>query len=331
MSGLRPESHVAQQIRRDKLRIQNNLEDFPTNIEQLSLHPGFSNSDLLQVRNVRNASNMLYEPPPPAFYNTSSDYNYASFPHSDQPRDHHMAYGWMPNYGSTNPNTNFASELSNNNNNSNVYNELVNPPNSSPPPPLFQNTLQDIVKSASGLRVWTGNQFNFENANFSGDSVNNPQGLSLSLSSSSSNSQSTKSIIVKPSSSPSASVVARDCGKSVQDQVVVGGGIASNNASGYRNVGPLGPFTGYATILKSSRFLKPAQELLDEFCGLCGPNNNIINASDSGKDSSNAGGASSSGLYGSKENSGGCSSRPEYQQRKAKLLYMQEEEFTVEP
>ncbi|KAL4188572.1 hypothetical protein AMTRI_Chr08g202850 [Amborella trichopoda] len=32
--------------------------------------------------------------------------------------------------------------------------------------------------------------------------------------------------------------------------------------------GPLGPFTGYASILKSSTFLKPAQQLLDEFCNV---------------------------------------------------------------
>lgn len=29
---------------------------------------------------------------------------------------------------------------------------------------------------------------------------------------------------------------------------------------------PLGPFTGYASILKGSRFLKPAQLLLEEIC-----------------------------------------------------------------
>ena len=64
MSSLRPESHVAQQIRRDKLRVQSSSQhsqDFPNNLEQLSLHQGF-NLDLLQVRNVRNANNMLDEP-----------------------------------------------------------------------------------------------------------------------------------------------------------------------------------------------------------------------------------------------------------------------------
>ncbi|OIW07504.1 hypothetical protein TanjilG_14450 [Lupinus angustifolius] len=34
-----------------------------------------------------------------------------------------------------------------------------------------------------------------------------------------------------------------------------------------RNTVPLGPFTGYAMILKGSRFLKPAQQLLEEVCG----------------------------------------------------------------
>ncbi|KAI4299500.1 hypothetical protein L6164_032958 [Bauhinia variegata] len=35
----------------------------------------------------------------------------------------------------------------------------------------------------------------------------------------------------------------------------------------WRNWVPMGPFTGYALILKRSRFLKPAQQLLVDFCG----------------------------------------------------------------
>ncbi|XP_061998611.1 BEL1-like homeodomain protein 9 [Rosa rugosa] len=35
----------------------------------------------------------------------------------------------------------------------------------------------------------------------------------------------------------------------------------------FRSSVPLGPFTGYASILKRSRFLKPAQQLLQDFCG----------------------------------------------------------------
>ncbi|WCJ28369.1 BEL1-like homeodomain protein 9 [Euphorbia peplus] len=37
-----------------------------------------------------------------------------------------------------------------------------------------------------------------------------------------------------------------------------------------RSAVPLGPFTGYASILKGSRFLKPAQLLLEEFCDVGG-------------------------------------------------------------
>ncbi|XP_031485415.1 BEL1-like homeodomain protein 6 [Nymphaea colorata] len=35
-----------------------------------------------------------------------------------------------------------------------------------------------------------------------------------------------------------------------------------------KNPVPLGPFTGYASVLKNSKFLKPAQQLLDEFCNV---------------------------------------------------------------
>lgn len=35
----------------------------------------------------------------------------------------------------------------------------------------------------------------------------------------------------------------------------------------FRSSVPLGPFTGYASILRRSSFLKPAQQLLDDLCG----------------------------------------------------------------
>ena len=47
--------------------------------------------------------------------------------------------------------------------------------------------------------------------------------------------------------------------------VNVPGGLVGNEV--FRSsVVPLGPFTGYASILKGSRFLKPAQQLLEELC-----------------------------------------------------------------
>ncbi|QCE11803.1 pre-B-cell leukemia transcription factor [Vigna unguiculata] len=43
-------------------------------------------------------------------------------------------------------------------------------------------------------------------------------------------------------------------------------GLVGRNSEVSRNSVPLGPFTGYASILKESRFLKPAQQLLEELC-----------------------------------------------------------------
>ncbi|OMO66461.1 hypothetical protein CCACVL1_21151 [Corchorus capsularis] len=51
---------------------------------------------------------------------------------------------------------------------------------------------------------------------------------------------------------------------------IVGGGVGSastsNDQVSRNNSIPLGPFTGYASILKGSRFLRPAQQLLEELC-----------------------------------------------------------------
>ncbi|XP_039017459.1 uncharacterized protein LOC120148390 [Hibiscus syriacus] len=120
-------------------------------------------------------------------------------------------------------------------------------------------------------------------------------------------------------------------GKSIQDA----GGASSNYV--HRQTIPLGPFTGYATILNNSSFLKPARELLDEICHFTKPFNTSdrisgdVDASGSadastaveteaGTRKGNNTGASSSTFYCSNE-----SCRTEYQQKKAKLVYMQEE------
>ncbi|XVE79792.1 hypothetical protein DITRI_Ditri14bG0084300 [Diplodiscus trichospermus] len=145
------------------------------------------------------------------------------------------------------------------------------------------------------------------------------------------------------------SVTSKGSGKSLQD---TGG----TPAYLHRHTGPLGPFTGYATILKNSRFLKPAQELLDEFCHItnsklvkvCDTSEGIsgeVSASasadaanavdmEAGANKGNHSGASSS-IFCSSSNEirvdvgGGSSSaeacRPEYQHKKAKLLYLQDE------
>ncbi|KAF5192098.1 Bel1-like homeodomain protein [Thalictrum thalictroides] len=128
-------------------------------------------------------------------------------------------------------------------------------------------------------------------------------------------------------------------------------GIVSSSNYSRRNIGPLGPFTGYATILNNSKFLKPAQQLLDDICCIAGSkmikrgelsesvsreisiSSNFLQA---GNDRGRRGGDSafsSSSFDSSKEavgegglGSGSCQTyRPGFQQKKAKLLYMREE------
>ncbi|KAG6435197.1 hypothetical protein SASPL_100067 [Salvia splendens] len=97
----------------------------------------------------------------------------------------------------------------------------------------------------------------------------------------------------------------------------------------HRNSGPLGPFTGYATILRNSRFLRPAQQMLEEFCCISGPKDvENFDVSDdifdearvSGEGATNNDSREAKGTSSSSE-----SHRPENLQRKAKLLIMQDE------
>ncbi|CAH9075255.1 unnamed protein product [Cuscuta europaea] len=123
----------------------------------------------------------------------------------------------------------------------------------------------------------------------------------------------------------------------------------------HRDLVPLGPFTGYAAILKSSRFLKPAQQLLDQLCHFDGNKELVDNMSEvcgniieeevdddvnvalpcSGGSLAVDSGGSSSTLYSSSVKShefrdlGGSNeaykNQPEFLQNKIKLLYMQDE------
>ncbi|XP_042509807.1 BEL1-like homeodomain protein 9 [Macadamia integrifolia] len=52
----------------------------------------------------------------------------------------------------------------------------------------------------------------------------------------------------------------------VFDGKCMGGYVASTSNDVSRSPVPLGPFTGYASVLKGSRFLKPAQQLMEELC-----------------------------------------------------------------
>ncbi|KAL9680042.1 hypothetical protein QQ045_017915 [Rhodiola kirilowii] len=130
--------------------------------------------------------------------------------------------------------------------------------------------------------------------------------------------------------------------------------LADPSTNYHRQIGPLGPFTGYATILKSSRFLKPAQQLLDEYCGMIGkfPSSsstrmvsdenigNVVDLATAVNSIENEVRTTSSDIFGiststhqesdeiiegATTSSQGESRRPDYQLKKAKLLYMLEE------
>lgn len=94
------------------------------------------------------------------------------------------------------------------------------------------------------------------------------QGLSLSLSSHSTH-QSNHPLELNIPSYESAifnQKISRDGGGYIFNRgnnVGDGSGSISNDVSRSTS---LGPFTGYASILKGSKFLRPAQQLLDEFC-----------------------------------------------------------------
>ncbi|KAM6598061.1 hypothetical protein CsatA_008585 [Cannabis sativa] len=186
---------------------------------------------------------------------------------------------------------------------------------------VINNYLEAMVMSGNELALLP----NFPNNNNQSITTtllpnnNNLQGLSLSLSSSSNpppphHDQTNKILLSSSTSSSSSSAYM---------------GSISNP---YRNSGPLGPFTGYATILKSSKFLRPAQQLLDGFC--CGSNQDhpIINARTTTTTDNVSVGISGSGSgsggsnnYEIISNIGGEHHQQQQQHKKAKLLYMQEE------
>ncbi|XP_010262659.1 PREDICTED: BEL1-like homeodomain protein 9 [Nelumbo nucifera] len=105
--------------------------------------------------------------------------------------------------------------------------------------------------------------FKPETLSMAPDSTTTGQGLSLSLSSHHTRPQNLPLELNLPRYEP-----AMLGDKSIGGFIVRGVGGASTSNDVLRSSAPLGPFTGYASILKGSRFLKPAQQLLEELCGV---------------------------------------------------------------
>lgn len=210
------------------------------------------------------------------------------------------------------------------------------------------NSLQDVVKSITSNRS-ESEMASLMHHNSQGICVGNaselqlqPKPQSLSLSLSSNNITQNKAYVSHFEGGTSStdefqrmkhmkpSIISRDCGKSSHQDLVVG--IIPNSKSpastSYGNLGPLGPFTGYATILKSSRFLKVAQNLLDGFCSPKLVTTCDVSETEVASKGSNYS-CSSSSMFPSADwgnrSSLGVSLRPDYQQNKAKLMFMQEE------
>ncbi|CAA3014892.1 BEL1-like homeodomain 4 [Olea europaea subsp. europaea] len=129
--------------------------------------------------------------------------------------------------------------------------------------------------------------------------------------------------------------------------------MVGNLTFSHRNPGPLGPFTGYATILKSSKFLKAAQQMMDELCNGENSKHNEMHEASPEKTLEEVGvfgdsdcalgpvlkavpgdsGGSSFTIHssiGKTQEHGGMSSSidshwSEYLQKKAKLLYLKDE------
>ncbi|XP_071706039.1 BEL1-like homeodomain protein 8 isoform X2 [Rutidosis leptorrhynchoides] len=105
----------------------------------------------------------------------------------------------------------------------------------------------------------------------------------------------------------------------------------ANSTRGFvhRNIGPLGPFTGYATVLKNSKYMKSAQELLNESCDV-GFQEGVQSCHDVYSHKILEEEMSWASDYsvvsnGGPDTSGGSSYEPEFNRKKANLLYLQEE------
>lgn len=313
MNQFRPEFHIAQQSRRDKLRIQNdshhNLHGvYFNNLEQLPPNEGLN----YEPRTWRSGS-ICYEMPvfcsvdPSPYHNFSRETPTSFDPNTDPPYfptwksiGSQSTTDWVANHINSNPMPTFSPNL----NNSSTEITTAN----------YQSALQELVTTSSLIpdraRVegWGGNSSNTQG-----------QALSLSLSSSvpSPRVQTQSRDICAPG--PSTNI--NDWKK--PDLCINTGRAHTLN---HRNPGPLGPFTGYATILTSSKFLRPAQQLLEELCcmarpkevGMCEVDDTSLEqllrvSSDAAEMKAMAADSSPSFGFGASK------------EKKAKLLYMQDE------
>ncbi|KAM7256323.1 hypothetical protein ACFE04_012064 [Oxalis oulophora] len=378
---MKSDSHVAQQSRRERLRIhQHNFQELNNN-DHLDWSSGINYPlDHYPERNVSRTTSFAYDPSIISHHDminfltnperAESSPFIAAATHHDHSQQH--SNDWMSSYvtggGIRIPNNamNISEVVPSNariSDNDRFIHQVMKPTGCS--------SWGNHDYSGGGVLPDFGNhstRFNFDGASIENlgqrhlDMANmarksdelsrkvsiadpNSQGLSLSLSKTH-----FRGAYASPESSPNflsaipikPSIISRSSGKSL-DEIMAG-----TNCN-YQGTGPLGPFTGYATILKNSKFLMPAQELLHECCN--SKHVNTFNASErrdySGELVCSPGAnnlkvvakvdevsvMSSSTYHSSNDIAGdcaiGCSNaetyRLDYHQTKAKLICLQEE------
>ncbi|XAR59723.1 hypothetical protein NMG60_11015670 [Bertholletia excelsa] len=346
--GPEPEPHVAQQSRRDKLRVQQSstssqthpLDDY-SNLDQ--------NPDLVQVPNIR-YGNICYNPAVLSSqvlnFATNSQVLLSQKDPMVVPQENPQGCGdWLLNYSSesSNPNPLFVNGVVSPSNPylktgfnayQDVHSSLTNPTSEASTQKHYNemhlNSLDFNYQStpldlASLVHQNTNNQWtNSRELRTGAGDPKNTQSLSLSLS---------PVIPSKPHESHPGEDL--QSGSKIMKPADMVAGSSNSSFAAHRNVGPLGPFTGYATILKGSRFLRPAQQLLDEICSVSARASEASESVAGARGGGGGGGDSgvTSTYYGSNEIDGegggrfssGEAHRPEYQQKKAKLLLMQDE------
>ncbi|GKV05910.1 hypothetical protein SLEP1_g17859 [Rubroshorea leprosula] len=227
--------HVPQQSRRDKLRIvaQNHpsVEPLQGCAGLLPLYdPSLLPSDLLTCANPA--------PPPHEFQQPKNNNNNPVCGVKEEGVNFMGFFGGIPSSSSTSSHPYLDPQSSLQINPSSVQVMNANP----------------FFYAPQNLREFDQSYNSGEVIVFKPESSNCGQGLSLSLSSHNTH----------QNNLPLELNLQRYGGGYVVPGIVGATASTSNEVS--RSSVPLGPFTGYALILKGSRFLKPAQQLLEELC-----------------------------------------------------------------
>lgn len=165
-----------------------------------------------------------------------------------------------------------SSSSSSNNSSSVSHHAYLDPESSLPLNPGNSSTIQVLSNNSNPFLYHPQNLREFDHS-YSGSEIMvfKPEPLSLSLSSHNSTHHQ-GNLPLELNLQRYGSVIYGDKvgGGECVIPGLVGGGSASASNEVSRSSVPLGPFTGYASILKGSRFLKPAQQLLEEICDVGG-------------------------------------------------------------